>query len=274
MLLALVIGWVNNWLDIVDKGEPVLLVIYILSVLLFVNYYRVKQFTSIDNGKAGWLSAFVVGLGHVYSQKKTLGYILVILHFVVYFSAINMEDRTLIYVWIGLTVLSVMHANMTASKMNDKLAKQSLQKLAVMKYRNLKASIKPGTVIAPDTNILMHEQLTLVAAFRDSDLKLYISKQVMKELDGLKNNDSPGTRKSAQLGFDILEMYQEAGRVVFMEIPHHNYLKQRHLTGGPDEKIIASCLELLEKNVPIVFVSNDKGARILARNSKMPTLSI
>jgi len=45
----------------------------------------------------------------------------------------------------------------------------------------------------------MHEQLTLVAAYRDSKMPLYISKQVMKELDGLKNNQNPSVRKKRNL---------------------------------------------------------------------------
>ncbi|WP_047983321.1 PIN domain-containing protein [Ornithinibacillus californiensis] len=271
MLLALIIGFLADAFELTGKNPAI---IYILTVILLANYYRVKRPSLITSGKAGWLSALVTGLGQIYAQKKVLGILLVLLHFIVYILAAQLESTPLVLSWVALTVLSVIHANITASKVNDTMAKKALQRLAVLKYRNLMSTLKSGVAIVPDTNILMHEQLMLVSAFRDSNLKLYISKQVMKELDGLKNNDKPGVRKSAQLGFDLLEMYQEAGRVKFVEVPDFNFLKKHHLTGGPDEKIIGSCLKLIEQKIPVVFVSNDKGARILARNSDMPTLSV
>ncbi|MEN2769042.1 PIN domain-containing protein [Ornithinibacillus xuwenensis] len=271
MLLAIVVGMITKWLDIQDIYQ---IIIYILSVILFANFYRVKQSSSIEQGKAGFLSVLVPGLGHIYARKVVLGFVIILLQFILYFISIGFDNETMLIAWIGLTILAAIHANRTAGKMEDVLAKQSLQKLAVMKYRRLEEAIQKGIAIAPDTNILMHEQLMLIAAYRDSNMKLYISKQVMRELDGLKSNDDPGTRKSAQIGFDVLELYQEAGRCEFLEVPSKEYLNRHHLNGGPDEKIIASCLKLLEKNVPVIFVSNDKGARILARNSKMPTVSL
>jgi len=173
-----------------------------------------------------------------------------------------------------LTVLSVIHTNFSAGRVNDRRLKELMQKVAAAQYKRLKPVIDVGAIFSPDTNILMHDQLTLVAAFRDSDVKLYVSKQVLKELDGLKNNDNPSVRRKAQLGFDLLELYQQEGRVKFLEIPSHSYLKKNNLTGGPDEKIIASCLQQKEQQVPIVFLSNDKGARLLARDAGIPLTNV
>ncbi|WP_163969701.1 PIN domain-containing protein [Oceanobacillus halotolerans] len=270
MILFILLGIAANWLDISDAT---VFFIYLLSIVLLTNYYRVKRVTYIDGGKAGWLSALVAGLGQVYSKQTVFGIIYTVLHLIILgLGRTEMMEGTHVLIgWLLLMIVSIIHANLVAGGLNERLAKEALQKLAVAKYRRLVPSIELGAVFAPDTNILMHEQLALIAAYYDSNAKLYISKQVIKELDGLKNNSDASVRKRAQYAFDVLELYQEANRIVFIEVPHYNYLKKHKLTGGPDEKIIASCLQQLhEKQVPIVFLSNDKGARLLARNSGVP----
>lgn len=273
MLLLIMLALSSEYIGIQGNN---LIAVYILSVILFANYFRVrKPKKAIEDRKASFLSLFIAGLGQLYAQKKVLGFIIIILHIVLFLASVKNEDIFYFYILIGVTILSAVHAHYSGVKMNRKLLKNLLQETAVLKYLRIKkVREETGVDILPDTNILMHEPLMLVAAFRDSDLKLYISKQVMKELDGLKNSDHPGTRKSAQIAFDLLEMYQSANRLKFVEIPNKDYLKKHKLSESPDEKIIGSCLQLLEKQTPVIFVSNDKGARILARNSNVPTLTL
>ncbi len=254
MVLVILLTMIGNWLDM---SNTAIVTTYMLGVIFLANYYRVRRFQQVDKGKAGFLSILVAGLGQVYCKYTKLGYVLIAIQFILYFSIRNASQETgqvIFLIWLTLIVLSVVHTSMTARGVNLRIGKEVFQELSVLKYRRLAPIIEKGAVFAPDTNILMHEQLPLVAAFHDSNVKLYISKQVMKELDGLKNNNVPVTRKSAQLAFDLLELYQMADRIVFIEVPSYKYLQKHKLTGGPDEKIIASCLQQLQdfkKPIPV-----------------------
>jgi len=273
LIWIIFVGAVLNWLEI---ELSMIVLIYFFSVILLGNYYRVKDQPTIDKSKANTLSIVVAGLGQVYSRYIKLGFILMAIQVLTFFSLLIswITGEEFLVVLVILTILSVIHTNFTAGRMNDKRLKVLMQKVAAAQYKRLKSVIDAGAIFSPDTNILMHEQLTLVAAFRDSDVNMYVSKQVLKELDGLKNNSNASVRKKAQYGFDVLELYQKDGRIKFLEIPSQSYLKKKNLTGGPDEKIIASCLQQKEEQVPVVFLSNDKGARLLARDAGIPLSNV
>lgn len=274
VLIIILIIVFNSIFD--DPTAQFVVFIYSLLSILLANYYRMKGQKNINESTAITNSIMLSGLGQFHIGSNILGIILTGGNLLITLVGANqwIEGPDWLIGLGVLTAISFVHVLFMGPRKNEQQAKKLKQQLAVLKYRQLEPAIKKGAAFSLDTNILMHEPLTLVAAFRDSHLQLYISKQVMKELDGLKNNEDPAVRKRAQVGFDILELYQKENRLTFLEIPNQHYLRKNKLTGGPDEKIIASCLQQIEQNKPVVFLSNDKGARILARNVGVPLMEV
>src|SRR5690606_16577429 len=111
----------------------------------------------------------------------------------------------------------------------------------------------------------------LVYILENEPVPLHVSMTVFKELDGLKKNKEPLTRKRAQFAFDIIEEYQRKGLIKLIETPSYNELRRRGLSDTPDDKIIGTYLNESHKGKQkLIFLSNDKGARIIARNSGLP----
>ena len=132
---------------------------------------------------------------------------------------------------------------------------------------------KNGKEFAIDTNILMHEPDLLIYLLEKTQIHLFVSQMVFNELDGLKKSTDRDTRRNAQMAFDVLEAYQKREQITFLKIPKTDAIRPYGLGGSPDEKIIGTYLQEAEKrDQGFVFLSNDKGARIIARNVGMPVV--
>ena len=79
------------------------------------------------------------------------------------------------------------------------------------------------------------------------------------------------TRQRAQLAFDVIEAYQRKNLLSIMKTPKSDVLQKFGLGHSPDDKIIGTYLnEYKNGRQNIIFLSNDKGARIIARNAGLP----
>lgn len=267
-------------LDKLGVGANSVAIIYVLSALLVSYYYYVNKPYTVNKSTAVWLNILVVGTGQFYLRQYIIGLIFLIFHLGFYLSLMifgtNLEDGVVMMLFVAPTVISAVYSNITSNRVRERLHRNSMQEVAVRKYKLLVPYIERGIGFAPDTNILMHQALTLIAAFYDSNVHLFISKQVFKELEGLKKNKLPSVRNHAQIAFDIIELYQQENRLDLLDIPSSTYLMKNNLTNSnSDDRIIGSYLYALkEQRIPMLFLSNDKGARIIARNIGIPLQSV
>lgn len=247
------------------------LAIFLFSVLLFspIVIFKVPK-----PSLASVLSILLPGYGHLYLGYLKTGIVIFIAWLSVSYITLTNENPFLFLYMI--TIVPLLDSKLVYEAPNFKLLKfrsDQMQRLATAKYKTLMDKFHKGYMPAVDTNVMMHDPLVLIAIHKDSDSKLYVSKKVVSELDGLKNNKQKETRDRAQLAFDIIELFQKDGRLILVEIPSRNYRESWNLTGSSDDIILSSYLfEVDKKKLPIAFYSNDKGARITARNTGMPIL--
>lgn len=247
-----------------------------LSIFLFSLLYfkRDALFSVPKPAVASTLSLLLPGFGHIYLGYIKTG-IVIYLGWIVGCYLFLSQETAIIFLFL-VSGFPILDGRLVFKAPNFKVARyrKSLeQRLTVAKYNMLKFELDKGFMPAVDTNVMMHEPLVLITIHRDTDSKLYVSKKVINELDGLKNNKKRETRERAQLAFDIIELFQKDGRLVLVEIPSRNYREIWNLSGSSDDIILSSYLfEIDKKKLPIAFYSNDKGARITARNTGMPLL--
>lgn len=227
-----------------------------------------------DRHKSVWLAIIFAGAPQLVSNQWKQGTIIymVCLLWIFNAKALGFEAHQSFLGAAILTFVSAIMAYMTVDGLNEKKFNETYQKEAVAKYQKTVPLLKQGIVPALDTNILMHDLLMLVAYLRDTNAPLVISKQVFNELDGLKKGTGE-TRKRAQLAFDLLESFQEHGRLKLLDIPNRTKLEKFQLSNSADDKIIGSYLmDIQRNNSKLAFLSNDKGARIIARQVNMPII--
>ncbi|RNF38263.1 PIN domain-containing protein [Planococcus salinus] len=252
------------------------------SVIIFL--FMIYTSSLIHNNKtyysrssAVWLSIWFPGLGQFYLKQRVLGVIFFALFPIGLYAGIELGysigDRFL-YLSV-LTMLSAVFAYMSQVKEGGSASANTLQQQAVEKYQALTPLLQKGVAPALDTNVLMHDPLVLIALFRDSNAPLWISKQVFNELDGLKKNDNQSVKKRAQMGFDVIELFQSKNRLKLLDVPSYNSRERYGLSHSGDDRIAASYLNEIEKNqTPLVFYTNDKGARIIARSANLAVLEL
>ncbi|WP_040758424.1 PIN domain-containing protein [Sporosarcina newyorkensis] len=159
--------------------------------------------------------------------------------------------------------------------MNRRLARKQQKKQLQQRAELLTTYHENNHQFAVDTNILMHDADLLIHLLSTNQIKLIVSSQVFKELDGLKTNKEKLTRMRAQLAFDVIEAYQRKGLLKLVQVPSYEKLQKLALSTSADEKIIATYLnEFKNGATSLLFLSNDKGARIIARNVGMPVAEV
>ncbi|MCZ2256952.1 hypothetical protein KSU66_00450 [Sporosarcina sp. G11-34] len=103
-------------------------------------------------------------------------------------------------------------------------------------------------------------------------MDLYVSMVVFNELEELKNNEDPHTRQRAQDAFAIIEDYQKEESLHFLKTPNTHAIRTYKLGRSAEEEKIGSYIQELETaRNKLLFLSNDKSARIIARSVDMPT---
>lgn len=263
-------------LEHTTASETTITILIVLLAIGLFNYMRIHPTSYVSGRWATFWNLVLPGLGQVYMKQMLLGIPLIVLFmgsFLVRHRLPLTEDQLALY-FLFLLGLPLALQYILINYAKKTISSPWLHKIALLKYKRLVPLIERGTVLCLDTNILMHEQLLLIAAFRDSDVHLFVSKQVYAELDGLKKNKRYDVRSRAQLAFDLIELYQSAGRLTLLEVPYH-YLRSEGLMNSPDERIIGTYLyEQKYISNPLVFLSNDKGARILAKNLNMATVIV
>ncbi|WP_404405118.1 PIN domain-containing protein [Jeotgalibacillus malaysiensis] len=175
---------------------------------------------------------------------------------------------------IGFIVLFFVQANQssTAAKRFEKKARTSFYEKRTLETNsiyteNIQTYINQGYHLALDTNFIMHFQPILLNVLQETKAHIFLHPTVFGELEGLKKNESPAVRRNAQMGFDVLEYYQKSNRLQWTRRPknHNSY-------NTPDERIVAGVLHEIQLGTPLVFVSHDKGARIMARSLNIPVI--
>ncbi|WP_077624491.1 PIN domain-containing protein [Sediminibacillus massiliensis] len=247
-----------------------------LSFLFTYTLYYIPVYTKIvSNREAALLSLLFPGFGQLALRQKLVGFLFMIgsaclLQTMIYTES-DASDIWKLAVLFGPPIVSARFAYLSVSRTMRQINNQQKQEIAVLNYKLVEPGLQKGMIPALDTNILMHSALLLVAMHKDSNAHLLLSKQVFFELEGLKKSKDPVVRKRAQLGFDMIELFQSSNRLKMLDIPGESYRRKWKLSNTGDDKIIASYLRELEnRKTPLGFLSNDKGARILARNAGLP----
>ena len=264
-----------------QNNRLVWFILYIFISALFILYLwgiHPKIFRSKPTGGKSVLFSLVgFGLGQIYNRQLVKGVIFLVVTLIslgVLTVMENVNENTATGIVVGLILVMAFDAgigarsarlNVMVMKRKGEVKKKVTQ---ILQYRS------EGYELGLDTNFFMHEPDLLVELLSAHQFKIYVSMQVFKELDGLKKSEDPVTRKQAQVAFDVCEAYQKQQRLVLVDIPDHKYLQQAGLHNSPDEKIIGSYLKETKQTGKIIFLSNDKGARIIARNVGMPVADI
>lgn len=136
-------------------------------------------------------------------------------------------------------------------------------------------SVKAGQNIAfgLDTNILMHYPNETFELLKNE--RILISREVQKELDGLKKSTDKETAANARRAFKALEDAQTKGQsITILPSVDHKTLIQFGLSDTMDDRILAAYLQLYKQGQEVCFLSNDRGAKITARNTGIPVIDV
>lgn len=224
--------------------------------------------------KALALTLIGIGFGQVYNLQLKKGLFfasLTPLSIALVMLGITEKGGTTVLTLGVLTLLSFVDAIMSASSTKNRILDHALQGKVdkIVQYQT------DGFEFVVDTNILMHESELLIHLLVEESFELTICMIVFNELEDLKKNDKLATRKQAQVAFDIIEDYQHKDLLTILEEPAFEILKGYGLGWSPDDKMIGTYLNEFKNSRPtIMFLSNDKGARIIARNVGLPVANM
>lgn len=250
----------------------------ILSLYFLLLHPKITK-GKLNGGMASFLSFISIGLGQAYNRQLVKSILFLALYLVLFVRITKQGDDfsgwAVFFVLFVLPILSMFEANYSSGKMNQRLAKKQQKKQLEQRAGLLTTYHENNHQFAVDTNILMHDADLLIHLLGTKQIKLIISSQVFKELDGLKNNKEKLTRMRAQLAFDVIEAYQRKGLLKLIQVPTYDKLQKLALSTSADEKIIATYLYEFKNGANnLLFLSNDKGARIIARNAGMPVAEV
>lgn len=186
-----------------------------------------------------------------------------------------LDENWFILIILGMLVIGLIDAYRNAytaeyrARYDERMQDIAEQAKFIQQYQ------EKGHEIAVDTNILMHDSALFIYLLEQFAMNLHMSMMVFNELDGLKKGENPETRQRAQFAFDVIEEFQRADKLHMIKTPRTDEIRKYGLSGSPDEKIIGTYLREIEKGKEkLLFLSNDKGARIIARNAGMPIVEI
>lgn len=251
-----------------------------LVLILIIFLFRTFVFKNLrPNGKGAALFGGIgFGLGQAFNGQyiKSIIFLagLTSLPFLLKYFKVNEADpdnNSLIL--FGVYVIVIIEGAISAKSAFRKSMNKRKRAVAKVKSSLVEKYIEQGYGIAVDTNVFMHEPAVLIKLIESRPFHLYMSKLVFHELDGLKKSTNVSTRKSAQFAFDVIEEFQKRQALTMLDMATHNERRQFGLGDSSDEKIIATYLAANRKEEHnLIFFSNDKGARIIARNVNMPVV--
>jgi len=246
---------------------------------LYFGYLHRRIFRNRKNGEFMSIVLTVLGpgLGQAYNRqmKKAIVAFILIFTFLVLVQQDVITSENALYVFFGIYFLIAVDAFMGTKKAYERTLRESRMKILRSKAKKIATHQADEQNFAIDTNILMHEPDFLVYLLENHDMDLYMSMMVFNELDGLKKNDNVITRKKAQMAFDVIEEFQRRNKLHLLKTPKTEAIRKFGLSGSPDEKIIGTYLRAIHSDkLNLMFLSNDKGARIIARNVGLPVIEL
>lgn len=257
---------------LVFLGVPIVGALYFGYVHRFIFKNRERS-----HGAAFVSGLIATGLGQAYNGQVIKAAIFFAIQFII-IMAVNIKDTvsdTVVWIFIIFYIFTLIDAWRNVYKAERKTLVDRRMKEVKQKADIILQHKKTGKEFGVDTNILMHEPDLLVYMLDNYSLDLYMSMMVFNELDGLKNSSNRETRYNAQLAFDVIEAFQQRGKLHLLKTPKTVDIRKYSLSGSPDEKIIGTYLRERDNGkANLMFLSNDKGARILARNAGLPVVEL
>lgn len=213
------------------------------------------------------------GLGFSYIRQPILAVLSWATMYLFVVSQFKNENSSTFMLLICLIIIFILPfiAAKLASKADAKMRREKLIHTNKVKAKGLLEMATDSATFAVDTNILMHEPTLILDVATKKNIKIVMCKTIFHELDGLKKSNNYETRTRAQLAFNVIEALQEINSI---DIGYFdNFVSQKNLNG--DEKIIATYIALKKTKYPnLIFLSNDKGARIIAREANLPVIDL
>lgn len=261
IIMALFLQLFNLFNSVIEAGV-------LIGAFLFVYLYACLHKQAPNRQTAAILSILAFSAGQLYNRQ----YIKVIyfgMLYIISFYLLSQQTGIGLFIILILTIASTLDANRSANVAKINTLKKEREHMLAEKLNQITDLRNQGQEIGIDTNICMHEPDLLVKMLENYRYPLYLSKQVFRELDVLKK--LPQTRVQAQLAFDIIEEYQRQQAFALLESPDKKKRRELGLKDSSDEKIIGT---YMNDERHFVFYSNDKGARIIARQAGMTIAEI
>ncbi|WP_434749667.1 PIN domain-containing protein [Paenibacillus amylolyticus] len=130
-----------------------------------------------------------------------------------------------------------------------------------------------GLAFGFDTNMLMNFPSETFELLKTETV--IISREVQKELDGLKNSPDKETSAKARRAFKALEEAQIRGQqITILPSLDFNTIKSLGLSDSKDDKILAAYLKYSMEKGKVCVASNDRGVKITARNAGLAVLEM
>lgn len=251
---------------------PAFIAIHLILMFYFAKVHKfIFRIQNYSGTTSLVLSLIGPGIGQAYNRQfiKGIIYFGLFIVFIFFVKAFPEYDNYYAWIFVGYYILIIFDAVNGTSKAARNAVVQKRTKEVQKKAKKLLEY--QDHEFGVDTNILMHEPDLLVYMLEKDGLELYMSMMVFNELDGLKKSENVVTRTQAQTAFDVIEEFQRRSKLHILKTPKTDDIRKYGLGGSPDEKIIGTYLREREgKHPKLMFISNDKGARILARNAGMP----
>lgn len=142
------------------------------------------------------------------------------------------------------------------------------EKLGEKIRKNMK-DISINQPLSFDTNVMI--KCPLLVKQLGKTHPIILSKQVFQELDKKKVDKEIGA--NARMAMRTIESIQKRNGEIEIVPVDESFLNENGLSiHSPDDVIVGSCLKHQTKGNHVLFVSEDRGARITAKNAKLNVL--
>ncbi|RLL47769.1 hypothetical protein D8M04_00365 [Oceanobacillus piezotolerans] len=253
-------------------GVAITAIVWAFFILIF---YVINKWMK-ERNRIGLIAFFFgivsPGSGFAYSAAYTyawITYALTIASMILILLSGEQDLYTIIFaiVFIIQAFAGSSYAHRAGRKLRKKRHATDQKAMEKAYLKDLASYIETGHHVAVDTNFLMHFYNVLTDLYENTNVQLFLHPTVFGELEGLKKSENRNTRASAQMGFDVIEMFQKGNRMQWTR-------KQPQGTNfsSADQRIVTGVLGEIRRGVKLVFASHDKGARILARSLQIPVV--
>lgn len=137
------------------------------------------------------------------------------------------------------------------------------------KIRSKIVKVSTNTKLSFDTNIMI--KCPLLVKELANKYSIVLSRKTFEELDKKKSDNEIGA--NARMAMRTIETIQTNHKNISIITTDDNFVKDNGLNPlSPDDIIIACCLKQKKDGEKIMFVTEDRGARITARNLNIDVL--